>query len=295
MIANAMPKMRVEGPGSRDEGRGASGERRVIECPVAELAPHPLNRLPGWAEEDPRFLALCASVQECGVQVPLICDAQRRILDGVHRWRAARRVGLETVPVEIRPEEEAAEVILHTLLARKHYSRGQLAYLALPLLEARLAGLKPHGKKAEILAQWLGVSPRLIEQARELRKIFQDSPEYKAMMEPRVLDEPDRAVGLGAAIAGYAGWKATRGVPRPAARTPAVLWWGGFERWLRMTGRVSLEETHQLIEQMDQAIEALEDTETLGRLVHLGREMDHIARKRLKALQPELYGHWKEI
>jgi hypothetical protein len=110
---------------------------KTLVVSLSELTLHPaLQQQPGeWPEDDPRFEALCRDIQEQGVLHPLLITADRRIVDGRHRWRAARRLGLATVPCAEINGHEAIHVILSTLLARRHYTAGQRAYLVADLIE----------------------------------------------------------------------------------------------------------------------------------------------------------------
>ncbi|MCX7792176.1 MAG: ParB/RepB/Spo0J family partition protein [Chloroflexaceae bacterium] len=149
--------------------------------------------------------------------------AERRIVDGRHRWRAAVRLGLERVPCVEVAGEAALELILATLLARRHYTPGQRAYLIADLIEEawKLAAFKrsknasknetnsvrfgdlqpltqncapkppysggalyapeaePGGapRTVEDYARGLGVSVRLLQQARQVWERFRAHPE----------------------------------------------------------------------------------------------------------------------
>jgi hypothetical protein len=95
-------------------------------------------------------------------------------------------------------------IIISTLLQRRHYSKGALAYMLVPCSTAT-------GRNQEQFAADQGISRRLFQQALELRKIFADSPEgaeYQAEIEPQILAGE---CGLGACIAGWAGRLATKG------------------------------------------------------------------------------------
>lgn len=82
------------------EGEGEDIERRHPE----ELEPHPeIERIYDDrdldAEDDASFIE---SVREKGVLTPIIVDQNHRIISGHRRVEAAKRVGLETVPVTTR-------------------------------------------------------------------------------------------------------------------------------------------------------------------------------------------------
>lgn len=192
-----------------------------------DLTPHPrLKQMPQWDESDPRFLSLVEDIRERGIQDPIKVDSQNQIIDGRHRWRAAKRLQLQTVPVMVVANDQIASVIVGSLIQRRHFTKGQRAYLVAPYLDSlfeesknrRLHNLKhvgkstlpPLGESPDDLAEQLGFSLPLLKQARQLHKLFTETPKLRAEFEPRILDEED-PIGLGAAIAGIAGQQHTKG------------------------------------------------------------------------------------
>ncbi|HTJ78504.1 MAG TPA: ParB N-terminal domain-containing protein [Rariglobus sp.] len=211
------------------------------------LALHPcLDGMPELATDDPKFQALVADVRDRGFDYPAIIDQQDRVIDGRHRRRIAIMLGVE-LPTVRRDSAEASEIILSTLLQRRHYSKGALAYMAVPLftdvVEAgrarRLAGLKAGvnprqptqsaiGKTVDQLAEELGFSKDLYEQARKVRDLFADDTEhewsdlprpttYRRYFEPKILSGE---IGLGGVIQAIAGKESTQG--KPKVTPPAV-------------------------------------------------------------------------
>jgi hypothetical protein len=160
----------------------------------AELTIHPgAKKLPGWSKDDERFIALVEDIRERGIDQPLQIDAEKRVLEGRERLKAARQLQLKEVPVIVREPGEEVAVILHSLLQRKHYTKGQLAYVAFPLLEPaiqesrkrRLENLKNaktpiNSRKGtectiEIMAADLGISRKLLVMAGQLHRLFSES------------------------------------------------------------------------------------------------------------------------
>lgn len=267
-------------------------EHSITYVAAKDLKVHPWNKaLPAWADDDPRFLALCASIQECGIEVPLICDTQHQVIDGAHRLRAAKRVGLDELPVVIKTGDDVASTIVSTIVARKHYTKGQMAYICEPLFHdmfeegkrrrstSALPSVQP--KSAEIMAGRLGISARLVAQARELLRIFAEDDAYKAHMEPQIMAADD-PVGLGAAIAGYAGWKSTKGKTKPDKRDAEQLWLKGFNGLLFQTARLS--DVKSLYPKINEALAECKDALELRRLDNLGKTIATAARRRLKEL-----------
>ena len=75
-------------------------EVRIENIPIDELSPHPDNlRIYG---ENPNVWDLVTSIREQGLLRPIIIDQDKRIIDGVRRWMASKKLKMETVPCEIR-------------------------------------------------------------------------------------------------------------------------------------------------------------------------------------------------
>ncbi|MDD3887048.1 MAG: ParB N-terminal domain-containing protein, partial [Victivallaceae bacterium] len=97
---------------------------------LSTLKHHALaDLLPMLAEDHPESQALLASVAQDGILTPLIVDEDGKILDGRHRYRAAKTLGLETVPVEVVKNSEAATTALQTAINRRQFDLGQKALL----------------------------------------------------------------------------------------------------------------------------------------------------------------------
>lgn len=225
----------------------------VFEVSPAELMVHRfLGGFAAMGDDDPEFLSLVEDIRERGIDYPIIVDERMQILDGRHRWRAARAARLDTVPVVQRPGQEAASIILAALVQRRHYTKGALAYMTVPLFESvveesrqrrRRNLLKGGSRKSsertigeitvDSLAEQLGFGRNLFFQAKELRAIFAKSLDYRDAMEPKVLSGE---VGLGGAIAGFAGYAKTKDQPRPPKRSEPQLFLQGFDV---LTKRVS--------------------------------------------------------
>ncbi len=130
-----------------------------MESPVqfrhpADLTVHPaIKGLPELADDDPNFVALCRDVQMAGwlAGVAALIDGQDRILDGRHRWRAAKRLQIDLPCCRWNGDAPASDaqaiaVALKTLANRRHYSAPQIALLAWPGLKAQFAEARKHQK-----------------------------------------------------------------------------------------------------------------------------------------------------
>lgn len=169
--------------------------------------------------------ALKASIAERGVLEPLLGvpgeNGKVLIVDGRHRLLGAIEAGLATVPVLLRPASEARDIIADAVLARRHFSKSALAYLAVlthPEVAteaaerqvaklnrgtnprpAQNAGREEKGREnMETLANRHGVALRLIEQACELYRLAQANPEISGDAEMAIW----AGSGLGGVLAG---------------------------------------------------------------------------------------------
>ena len=92
----------IEVPGSTAMAEGADGG--VSKLPIAALKPNRWQPRTSFAEDE--LEALAASIRTQGMVQPLIVtadgDGSYSIVAGERRWRAARRAGLEEVPVVVR-------------------------------------------------------------------------------------------------------------------------------------------------------------------------------------------------
>ncbi|MBY0261639.1 MAG: ParB N-terminal domain-containing protein [Phycisphaerales bacterium] len=106
----------------------------------------PYDRNP--RDNDGAVDAVAASIREFGFRQPIVVDAEGVIVAGHTRWKAARKLGLETVPVhvakDLTPEQARAYRVADNRLA-------QLATWDDTLLNAELAELKELGIDMSLL------------------------------------------------------------------------------------------------------------------------------------------------
>lgn len=206
--------------------------KTILKDP-ADLAIHPSAKLmPEWTKDDPRFGALVEDVRERGIDKPIKCDKEFRIVDGRTIWRVAKQLQLAEVECQVVPDDQIIATILGSLLHRKHFTRAQLAYLSFPIIESgyeesklrRLKNLRNRqcspetalnaasAKTSHDFARQIGVCERSLRQASELHKHFKNPAKFewideadpltlKEYYEPRIL-HPDKPHGLGAVLAG---------------------------------------------------------------------------------------------
>lgn len=172
--------------------------KEILNRHPKDLALHPLLKTQPWMAPG-EFDALCESIRTHGVMQPVLITTNDEVVDGRHRWKAARANGLTEIPCEVVNEEDAASLVLTMVLDRRHYSKSGRAYLALPLFQKareegiarRAANLKAgansrnptklaFGEKSsnsmqsavEEFAEKLGISSELFRQARDLEETF---------------------------------------------------------------------------------------------------------------------------
>ena len=203
--------------------------------PDTQVRPHSIiKHIPTWSDEDPRYVALRESVHRNGIVDAIKMTASHQIIDpdSRERYRAAQAWQLTEIPVQIVPDDQVATTALDTLLHRRHLTKGQRAYLAVPLIEfafeegkrKKIQNLQKgqqipesalnalSGKTSVALAESLGVGSRLLEMARKLHNIYAENPEYRDQTEVMLLADTDggeqadkRPMSLHGAIAGFAG------------------------------------------------------------------------------------------
>jgi ParB family transcriptional regulator, chromosome partitioning protein len=82
----------------------------LADIPTAEIRPNPQQPREHFDEE--ALAALADSIREVGILQPVLVraaeDGGYELIAGERRWRAARRVGLHTVPAMVRVADDAA-------------------------------------------------------------------------------------------------------------------------------------------------------------------------------------------
>lgn len=223
----------------------------IVRFRVFELRPHPLLErvamLPAVVERQRKlakttgkdrkahadkaeeltseWFAFVDDVAAHGVLEPLKVTADGLlVVDGRHRLAAARQAGLAEVPAILVQDKDAQAIILSAVCARRHFSKGALAYIALlthPEVategEARAKAGQPSALSAEGLAKRTGVSLRLIGQAAALYRELDGFP--------KLAEDAEHSIFSGAGLGAVHGWvkqaksgsKATNPRPKPRA------------------------------------------------------------------------------
>ena len=107
---------------------------KVRETPIGEVRPYPGNpRVNDGAVE-----AVAASLREFGWQQPIVVDADGTIIAGHTRYKAAKRLGMGTVPVVVASELTPEQVQAYRLADNRV---GELATWDMGLLAGELDGI----------------------------------------------------------------------------------------------------------------------------------------------------------
>lgn len=197
----------------------------VTRAPL-DLRPHPLNcQMPRWAQDSQEWFAFLEDIQAHGIKTPIRITERNEVVDGETRRLAAKALNLPEIPCVIVESEEVAETMLRELQFRRNLTKGQRAYLSVPLFEPVVAeaikrrsasllrgtdlpktdpvGVRGNIGNSEDFARSLGFSKDLLDQARRLHVWFSQSEDLRLQFEPKILSF-DNPVGLGAALAGIA-------------------------------------------------------------------------------------------
>lgn len=88
---------------------------QIIDMPIGQIKPYEHNPRNNDAAVEP----VAASIREFGFRQPIVVDAKNVIICGHTRYRAAKRLGLETVPVLIASDLSPEKVKAYRLADNK--------------------------------------------------------------------------------------------------------------------------------------------------------------------------------
>lgn len=105
-----------------DEGGSMADVEGMIEIAIAAVTPNP--RQPRVHFDEESLAGLTASISELGVLQPILVrsvgEGRYELIAGERRWRAAKRAGLQTVPVVVRNADTDAELLEQALVENLH-------------------------------------------------------------------------------------------------------------------------------------------------------------------------------
>jgi hypothetical protein len=197
---------------------------------LTELTIHPLlEHSPMLMSEHPDVRNLVAAMMDSGLDDnPIIINEVNQIMDGRHRALAAKLLDWTEIPVTVRPNADALNIIYHALMARRHMYKWQIAYSLAPVIEEkakigvtkRVGNLIPgavHGRKndqkplipskaantldtpnATLFLEQAGIALDTWQRVQEIRKRFEKRPDLMAQYEPRMFlpDTSPNAISL---------------------------------------------------------------------------------------------------
>ena len=109
-------------PTEYHEEGGAPEASTALEVPVAAVSPNP--RQPRVHFDEESLAGLTASIAELGVLQPILVrtlgEGRYELIAGERRWRAAKRAGLQTVPVVVRDADTDAALLEQALVENLH-------------------------------------------------------------------------------------------------------------------------------------------------------------------------------
>jgi ParB-like nuclease domain len=207
----------------------------------ADLRLHPLTKrfIPDPDRESGEWLSFVDGLSAAGPEgVPeIFITDDGQVMEGGRRWRAAKQLGWAEIRCRIRPEEDAAALIVESLLGQRNMQRCAKVYIALTLLEPfvksaehrRLIHLRngvktlekplngvlpsnlakvPHRPKEDhstyTLAEKFGVSAETVRRGIQVVELFEKEPEIKEVWEPRLLNGEKNLWNVLSAVAGAA-------------------------------------------------------------------------------------------
>ncbi|MCA9311950.1 MAG: ParB N-terminal domain-containing protein [Phycisphaerales bacterium] len=107
----------------------------IVQRAIDEIIPY--NQNP--RQNDAAVETVAASIREFGFRVPIVVDTHGVIICGHTRWKAARHLGLETVPVHVATDLTPEQVRAYRIADNK---AGELAEWDLGLLHLELSDLR---------------------------------------------------------------------------------------------------------------------------------------------------------
>lgn len=92
------------------------------EVPIAAVTPNP--RQPRTHFDEESLAGLTASITEMGVLQPILVhslgEGRYELIAGERRWRAAKRAGLQTIPIVVRDADTDADLLEQALVENLH-------------------------------------------------------------------------------------------------------------------------------------------------------------------------------
>lgn len=105
-----------------DAGASMADVEGMVEVPITAVSPNPRQPRSHFDEES--LAGLTASISELGVLQPVlvrpVAEGRFELIAGERRWRAAKRAGLQTIPVVVRSADTDVELLEQALVENLH-------------------------------------------------------------------------------------------------------------------------------------------------------------------------------
>lgn len=166
----------------------AAATDEVKQIPLQDIVPSPYQ--PRTIFDEERIDELCQTIKTHGVIQPIVVRIRTgkfEIIAGERRFRAVKKLGIETIPAIIREfnDSQAASIALIENLQREGLTALEEAIAYQSLMEL-------HQLTQESLAQRLGKSQSTI--ANKIRLLQLSEPVKTALMERKVTERHARAL-----------------------------------------------------------------------------------------------------
>jgi hypothetical protein len=146
----------------------------VIEVATSQLTEHSMQSELSPNMNEKAWRSFVAGIATNGILQPIVATRGFRVIDGKHRLRAAKELGIESVRVifEDIPEDDIAKYIMETKLSRDDLKKGQKAAIVINLYyeEERQKARERQRENAELLNEKLGRktnSPKMEDSSSE--------------------------------------------------------------------------------------------------------------------------------
>jgi ParB family transcriptional regulator, chromosome partitioning protein len=166
-------------PDPQPGGTGETTDRGgILEVPVESLEPNPLQPRTHFAAAALEELA--DSIRESGLVQPILvrrtAGGRHQIIAGERRWRAAKQLGLTTVPVMVRevPDDRLLEMALVENIQREELSPLEEAHAYQNLIEALRLTQEELAKKLGKDRSTVANSVRLLRLPAEVQALIND-------------------------------------------------------------------------------------------------------------------------
>lgn len=149
---------------------------KIIEMRIEDLNVNPKYEHIVLPLDKDSFSALASSIEKDGVRDPIYINSENVILDGHHRYRAAKKLKLESVPCRVLDFEsvlDEREFVIVSNVQRRQMKTAEKSRLAIEMrdieseraeIRIRAGGTIPsEGRTKEIIAMKLGISPRTVQ------------------------------------------------------------------------------------------------------------------------------------